>query len=333
VSLLDGLAGMPELLNFNAAPTHEALLLRESVALSAAQLQERHAQQRGSLWLGVMLALAVAGVIFYLPGVGALLFIMLLLVAYEALSPLPALLAAWGRMQAAQARLAPEPARETSPLFPVGNQLVCNKVSLSYGNKNVLQDVSFTLAPGTRLGIMAPSGAGKTSLIHLLLGLTPPTSGHVTLGSIEVSQLPDAVRAERMAALFQEPQIISGSVADNLQLLTPLATNAQMEEALQEMQLEKRLKLDDWVGENGALLSGGEARRLEIARLLLSPAPIWVLDEPGEWLDDTTKDQILKVLAAKSVGRTLIVISHQPEVLQALSVNITDVLASRPGLG
>lgn len=196
------------------------------------------------------------------------------------------------------------------------------------------------LAPPQRLAIVGRSGAGKTTLIERMMHLRPPMPGEIAFADLKGADQaletlsPDAVRP-LFAYAPQQAVLMAGSVRENLRLAAPSADDEQLWAALEDAGLADRIRhapggLDVALGENGARLSGGERRRLGLARAYLRPAPWLVLDEPTEGLDAVTEAKVLERLSQRlqRTGQGLILISHRPAPLalcqQALSVSGID---------
>ena len=180
----------------------------------------------------------------------------------------------------------------------------------------VFQHLSLEIPPGARVAVRGPSGCGKSTLAALLLRVAVPQHGAVTLGGADLADLDAAVLRGRFAWLSQSTHLFEDTVRANLLLGRPDATDAQLWEALEQAAVGDVVRalpdgLDSWLGENGGGLSGGQARRLALARTLLSPAPILILDEPGAGLDAQTEQSFLSTLNGVAVGRTVILIAHR----------------------
>ena len=179
------------------------------------------------------------------------------------------------------------------------------------------------LRAGTLIGVGGPSGAGKTTLLDRLVGLRPTPPGLVRIDGVDLAGLePDRLRP-LFAYAPQEVQLLAATVRENLRLAAPSASESAMWEALHDAGLDARIRqatdgLDLWVGENGARLSGGERRRLALARALLRPAPWLLLDEPTEGLDDWTEALVLKRLQRRleRTAQGLLLVSHRAEPLR-----------------
>ncbi len=165
----------------------------------------------------------------------------------------------------------------------------------------VLGNVSLSLAPGERVALIGASGAGKSTLLAVVAGEITPQSGHA--------------RAQRACLLTQRTELFQDSLRDNLRLADPEATDEQLCAALRAAGLDADVRamkagLATRLGEGGLGLSGGQARRLALARLVLRPVPLWLLDEPTEALDAATAHDVLQRLAQHAGARTLLIATH-----------------------
>lgn len=180
-----------------------------------------------------------------------------------------------------------------------------------------LANLGAELAPPYRLGVFGPSGAGKTTLIERLIGLRTPQAGEMRLGEMDAVDIAPEDRRRLFAYAAQDVRLLNGSVRENLLLAGP-ADDAALWAALDDAALGDRIRaeslgLDTLVGPNGERLSGGERRRLGLARAYLREAPWLLLDEPTEGLDAATEAQILDRLQNRLAarGQGLILVSHR----------------------
>lgn len=183
------------------------------------------------------------------------------------------------------------------------------------GQARVLLDqVQLQLAPGERIAIRGDSGSGKTTLSSLLLRLWDPEAGSVRYGDADIRSFAQADWHRQIAWLPQNAPVFAGTVADNLRLGDVQASDTRLWQVLEEVRLhawaEQIGGLSAWVGENGATLSAGQARRLALARALLRDAPILLLDEPTEGLDVDTAHALLHDMVDALGNRSLLMITH-----------------------
>lgn len=178
-----------------------------------------------------------------------------------------------------------------------------------------------TLMPGARIAVTGPSGSGKTRLIEALAGLRAPVHA-LAVGDTAVAQAPADLLTGQFALSPQEAMLIAGSIADNLRLARPRVDAAAMHAALRTACLDNRVAampggLDTLIGESGGTLSGGERKRLSLARALVAGRPWLMLDEPTEGLDAATEAMLIERLRAwlDETGTGLILVSHRPAPL------------------
>lgn len=180
--------------------------------------------------------------------------------------------------------------------------------------RRLLDGVDLQLAPGDRIAIRGDSGCGKTTLSALLLRLWDPQQGCVRFGGVDLREFAQDQWYRQIAWLPQGAPVFAGSIAENLRLGDPQASDAALWDVLAQVRLgdwaQQQGGLEAWVGENGATMSAGQARRLALARALLRNAPIMVLDEPTEGLDVDTAHALLVDLAAAVGQRSLLMITH-----------------------
>ncbi|MCG7363247.1 ATP-binding cassette domain-containing protein, partial [Roseomonas sp. ACRSG] len=180
----------------------------------------------------------------------------------------------------------------------------------------VFTGLDLDLPEGGRLALLGPSGAGKSSLAALLLKLAAPQEGRILLGGVDIATLAhDEVRA-RIACLTQDARLFDDSIAANLRLAAPDAGDEALWRALDRAGIGDVVRalpegLETGCGEGGARFSGGQGRRLALARVLLSPARILILDEPAAGLDPSAERAFLETLDTATEGRSVILIAHR----------------------
>ena len=198
--------------------------------------------------------------------------------------------------------------------------LVMEKVSFRYQNGDtVLDPFDFTVRYGDLVAIMGPSGEGKTTLLRLLLGLVEPNSGKVALiGGTGINYMITAGTRGIFSYVPQGNSIFTGTIAENLRLVCPEASDEALEQALKiacawDFVSQFPDGLEHRIGAGGRGVSEGQAQRLAIARALLRKAPILLLDEATSGLDIGTEQQLLKNLRGSGLLQTCILVTHRPE--------------------
>lgn len=238
-----------------------------------------------------------------------------------------------------------------APQAPVDGCVELRNVSFRYaeGQADVLRNVSLRIEPGSMTALVGASGSGKTTLVRLIARFFDVTQGSVNVGGVDVRNMSSEQLAGQTSQIFQDAYLFQGSIADNIRIGKPDASDAQVLEAARQagvVEIIERLPqgLDTPVGEGGARLSGGERQRISIARALIKDAPILLVDEATAALDAENQAAIAEALARLRGTRTLIVIAHQlSTVAMADQILVLDngqvseqgshaQLSARPGL-
>ncbi|MBT0662867.1 thiol reductant ABC exporter subunit CydC [Geobacter pelophilus] len=259
---------------------------------------------------------------------GPELVMMLLYAAasFEGVAPLAAALQAVPASAATAGRLnelatAPHPVPESAAnCVPEGHEIVFRDVCFSYGaGAEVLNNFSLTIRDGSRVALTGRSGRGKSSIVELLLRFRP-YRGSITIGGAELRDIDSRAVASLITAVPQRPHLFNSSIRDNILLGAPDADSNRIREALGDSGLAGWVDglpdgLDTAVGVAGSAVSGGEAKRIALARSLLHDSPIFLLDEPTEGLDGETERMVVERLQRRLAGKTVLLISHRPACL------------------
>jgi len=314
--LKDGLAAyLPaaaELRCFDLTAKAADALMAHDDALAAAKLQGHDGQALATALRGALAALTLAAVAVlcrHAPMPLAALALLAALAGMEGVGGLLQASADQGAYDEAVIRLDGmlKPAPLPGPPPPRGATLRLDGLDLP---------------TGTRLGITGPSGCGKTSLLEALVGLKAAPRGRLTIDGRPLEDEPLGWARPLFALAPQDARLTTGALAEALRLANPDADDAALWEALTDAQLAERVRaapegLDAWIGDGGEILSGGERRRLCLARAYLRPAPWLLLDEPTEGLDRETEARVVAALAARlaRTGQGAIIVSHRPAPL------------------
>jgi ATP-binding cassette subfamily C protein CydC len=186
----------------------------------------------------------------------------------------------------------------------------------------ILQDVSLTIRQGQHLALIGPSGGGKTTLMQLIARLSDPQTGRILLGGVDLRELSETTLRSHIACAPQEGWLFTAPLADNLRLARPDASDEELWQVLKTVGLDEIVTgwpdgLQTWIEEGGASLSGGQRRRLALARALLAQAPVTLLDEPTEGLDPVSETALIARIRQVLAGRTLIWVTHRTNTIAA----------------
>lgn len=359
VATVDLLQGLTDLRVAGAVELHltaldglgQRLVANQSRAASAGVMAEAAVGLSAglALWSAALLASAsvVAGGI--LPEVAPALvpaLALAALAAFEAVAPLPAAMERWGEVKAAARRIfaladrtpaivaGPDP----SPV-PFDASVLFSSVRMRYGPAlpPALDGLDLEIPDGRHLAVLGPSGAGKSSLGRLLVRFWE-YEGDIRLGGHDLRRYrPDDLR-RLVGIATQDAQLFNGTVRDNLLMAAPDADTVALEQALEVVQLAPFVRdlpegIDTWIGEAGARLSAGQARRLVLARALLCNPRILILDEPTENLDAGTARRLIASLRTATEGRTVILITHDPRAAAQFTDEIVHMANGRVSSG
>ena len=334
IQIVEGIQGLPELLVFNRRRDYLGRMDRNSRNLL--DVQRRMSHIRGVSFAGITLTsgLAVLWALYQgaalvssgvLHGASLAMIALTVLAAFDALMPLPSAYQYLGRTREAARELLEVVGCEPPVAFPENSLAVLHRFDVSFDRvsfrytdnaADAVHDIRFHLPSGQRFAVLGPTGAGKSTLAHLMVRFWDVQSGSVRIGGEDIRNLSESVLRQSVSLVSQQAHMFNASVRDNLLIARPGATEPELWQALAAVWLADFVKslpqgIDTWIGESGRLVSGGQARRLALARAILRDAPIWVLDEPTEGLDRATERRIMETLFEVTSGRTVLFITHR----------------------
>lgn len=195
----------------------------------------------------------------------------------------------------------------------------------SYGEKTVIDDISFSLAQGEHIGIIGESGCGKSTLLRLIAGLMPADSGTLEVNG---ESTPEKIR-KQISMVFQEPKLMPLTIRENITLGREIA-NEKLQKILEATKLFDWINtlpegIDTYIGNKADELSGGQAQRIAIARAMAKDSPIILLDEPTSSLDKETAREVIEAIHELTKEKTVIAVTHQPELLAGFDSNRINV--------
>ncbi|GAA0515252.1 cysteine/glutathione ABC transporter ATP-binding protein/permease CydC [Tatumella terrea] len=259
------------------------------------------------------------------------LFTFCILAAFESLGPVAAAFLHISKVMVAASRLS-EILGQTPPVqFPQkivadnhpGIAVRITGLGFSYPGqpRSVINGLNLSVAQGEKIALLGFTGCGKSTLLQLLTRAADPAQGEIFFNQSPLPQWDEASLRRRTSVVTQRVSVFNQTLRDNLRLAAPDSSDAALVDVLQQTGLEKLLEndgLNRWLGEGGRTLSGGELRRLAIARALLHRGDLWLLDEPTEGLDATTEQHILALLARVTRDKTVIMVTHRLTGLAAM---------------
>jgi ATP-binding cassette subfamily C protein CydC len=269
-----------------------------------------------------------------LSGSDLALVVFCVIAVFELVMPLPQAIQMLAKTQKAARRI--RQITEMTPTIcepkqalalPSRYDLQLNDVSFRYPDHQdwALKNISLTIPQGSKIAIVGANGSGKTTLLHLLMRYYDPEQGSVLLAGQNIRQLDADELMTCFGVLSQRSQLFASSIKENLLIARPDASATELDTAIKAAGLEKFISylpegLETWVGECGVKVSGGEARRIALARLYLKNAPVLILDEPTEGLDGETERDVFNALADFTRDKTVVMVTHREAGLGLVDV-------------
>ncbi len=263
------------------------------------------------------------------PGALIALFVFCAMASFEALAPVTAAFQHMGQVMASATRLSAltdgQPSvrfggQDSTPLDTVTIELKDLCFTYPGQAQPALSQMSLSIAAGERVAILGKTGCGKSTLLQLLTRAWDADSGEISLNHHPLNRYSEAALRRSTSVVSQRLHLFSATLRDNLLLAAPDAADTVLEQTLADVELASLLEddgLNAWLGEGGRQLSGGELRRLGLARAMLHGGSLLLLDEPTEGLDAGTERQILELIDTISANKTLLMVTHRLQGLAA----------------
>ncbi|MBQ6385492.1 MAG: ABC transporter ATP-binding protein [Lachnospiraceae bacterium] len=201
---------------------------------------------------------------------------------------------------------------------PMDRDICFSHVSFSYENAagEALTDVSLTIPAGSTVGILGGTGSGKSTLMYLLAGLYPVSSGSITIGGVDIREIKKSWLRRHIGMVLQEPYLFSRTLGENIRIAAPGADGRDMADAAEAADLLETIarfpeKYDTFVGERGVTLSGGQKQRTAIAQMLIRKSPVMIFDDSLSAVDAETDARIREALKTRTGDATVILIAHR----------------------
>lgn len=327
------LQGQAELTVFGALPR-----FRQNLAQLEAKWLHRQAQQANLTGLSQSLMILASGLTAtlilwlaaggidnsFMPEALIALFTFCALAAFEALAPVTVAFQHLGQVMTSATRISHLIEQKPDVTFPEKGGETNNSATLTMHNicftyptqpMQVINHVDLTIEAGQHIALLGKTGCGKSTLLQLINRAFDPTHGTIRLNNLPIADYDEATLRSMMSVVPQRVHVFSHTLRENLLMAKEQASDEELKHVLQQVGLGQLLENDEglnaWMGDGGRQLSGGEQRRLGLARALLHNAPLVLLDEPTEGLDADTEQQILALLHQHCQGKAVLMITHR----------------------
>ncbi|WP_239739467.1 heme ABC transporter ATP-binding protein/permease CydC [Proteus penneri] len=327
------LQGQAELTVFGALPR-----FRQNLAQLEAKWLRRQAQQANLTGLSQALMILASGLTAtlilwlaaggidnnFMPEALIALFTFCALAAFESLAPVTVAFQHLGQVMTSATRISHLIEQKPDVTFPEKGGETDDRATLTMYNicftyptqpMQVINHVDLTIEAGQHIALLGKTGCGKSTLLQLINRAFDPTHGTISLNNLPIAEYDEATLRSMMSVVPQRVHVFSHTLRENLLMAKEQATDEELKDVLQQVGLGQLLENDEglnaWMGDGGRQLSGGEQRRLGLARALLHNAPLVLLDEPTEGLDADTEQQILALLHQHCQGKAVLMITHR----------------------
>ncbi|WP_311753187.1 heme ABC transporter ATP-binding protein/permease CydC [Proteus columbae] len=327
------LQGQAELTVFGALPR-----FRQNLAQLEAKWLRRQAQQANLTGLSQSLMILASGLTAtlilwlaadgidnsFMPEALIALFTFCALAAFESLAPVTVAFQHLGQVMTSATRISHLIEQKPDVTFPEKGGETNNRATLTMRDicftypaqpMQVINHVDLTIEAGQHIALLGKTGCGKSTLLQLINRAFDPTHGTISLNNLPIADYDEATLRSMMSVVPQRVHVFSHTLRENLLMAKEQATDEELKDVLQQVGLGQLLENDEglnaWMGDGGRQLSGGEQRRLGLARALLHNAPLVLLDEPTEGLDADTEQQILALLHQHCQGKAVLMITHR----------------------
>lgn len=331
IATLDWVQGHSELVLFGAEPKYREAISTHQDSLIKNQFKNAHYTGLASAllllangWsLVLIIWMAADGINGHPPGPMVAMMAFATMASFELLMPIAGAFQYLGQTLESARRLNEVLSATPDVVFTESGTETSQNYDIQLSNVNyryhgsdhdALKSVSLSLNAGQKLAIVGQTGSGKSTLLQLLTRQFDVTSGELRLGGSSIDQWTEKGLRQSISVVSQRVDILNGTLKDNLQLAKPDASDEEMKQILAEVglaHLNENMGLDAWLGDGGRQLSGGEKRRIGIARAVLHDAPIMLLDEPTEGLDKQTENQIMQLLSKHTIDKTVVFVTHR----------------------
>ena len=340
LQLMQWLAAQAELTLYGASQGWRQQLDEDEQRWQQAQSQQQRLQAAAQSLLLLISGVTVTLLLWLsaatiseqqLPGSLIALVVFCALAAFEALAPVAGAFLPMSQVINAAQRVNDIIDQSPAITFPAHSEarpgplsIGIDQLDFSYPDRpdKVLNRCTLSVAAGEHIALLGPTGCGKSTLLALLTRGWESQHGVIRLNNRPIREWSEPALRQRISVVTQRVHLFSQSLRDNLLLACPDASDEQLTRALNDVGLQRLLEnqegLNAWMGEGGRPLSGGELRRLALARALLHDGDLWLLDEPTEGLDATTEQHILTLLQQLTAGKTMIMVTHRLSGLELM---------------